>query len=399
MTTDAQPLRASADLSADEQNAALSRYYAGVKIKDIMEEFGIAGTVGAFLGRFPPQPDPQRLCPHCRVPLWARPPTRTSDGSRKPKAARCADCGHTDAGKCRCDACRAAGRKRAAVPGSVSPAIVAREQSLRSAWEDSLCRCPQPSELNVRQALFLLASTAAGLDDTGTRIQALVNIATTLAPTTRYAEEMLLALYRSDLVAPDPDQQLAVSETDVLSYIEHHPAHIVWRLALGRTAEDNRRYLKRLSDLLGRHDAYAKDEIVAVWREVALAEAVAVLTWCQRRFALKTEPHPRLVSALDTLLEHLSLGVIAAQTYYSARALAGEIHGRSGGLAPEHARLRKKLLSKLESIRNGEFGDPSAFERLRELPPSPIAELLCLPQLGIGAEAYWYQAPTLDAPG
>jgi hypothetical protein len=54
------------------------------------------------------------------------------------------------------------------------------------------------------------------------------------------------------------------------------------------------------------------------------------------------------------------------------------------------------MLSKLESIRNGEFGDPSAFERLRELPPSQIAELLCLPQLGIGAEAYWNQTPSID---
>lgn len=394
MRAEAKPPREPADLLPHEQKEALSRYYAGDKIKDIMAEFGIAGTAASFLARYPPQPDHQRLCPHCRVPLCARPATRL--GRRK--VAQCPNCGHNDSGNCRCDTCRA-GKKRGATPSYLSPTVVAREQSLRRAWEDSLNRCPKPKELNLRQALYLAASIA-GLDDTGTKIQAPLNIGTTIAPTIRYATEMLLALYRSDLVAPDPDQLLDVPETDVLSYIEQNLVEIEWRLALGRTADENFRYLKQLSDLIDhRNDTDPKEEIVAVWREVALAEAVAALTWCQRRFALKTEPHPRLVSALDTLLEHLSLGVTTAQTYYSARALAGEIHGRSGGFAPEHARLRTKMLNKLESIRNGEFGDPSAFERLRELPPSQIAELLCLPQWGIGAEAYWHNVPTIDALG
>jgi hypothetical protein len=173
-----------ADLAADLQQEALSRYYAGERVQAVIDAFGLDCTPNQFLRGFPPIVG-GAPCPHCGSPMAARRMTRRPPypAACRLEPAVCSGCGHSDTPFCDCAVCapkrRQGTRQR---PDRRRSGVAESDPVLRDAWERAQGSRPEPADLGVRLTLYLLAASS-GLDPSGAVLRPLSELGQRVAPT------------------------------------------------------------------------------------------------------------------------------------------------------------------------------------------------------------------------
>lgn len=383
-----------ADLPPDQQAEALGRYYAGEPVRAIIAAYGIDCVPGTFLRAFPPVPC-ETPCPHCGAPMTARRATRMRARAGKPaqEPAACTRCRHRDRPNCTCPGCAARPRMDPRRRPQPAPGV-AHDATLLAAWEAAYACRPEPADLGVREAVFLIAATRAGLDAAGETLRSVGEYGQRLAPGRDYTATMVRTLAAANVIAIDPGAAPPGAVGDLRRFIALHAERVRWRLALGRDGAENRGYLARLWAVASeRWSLDAHGEVLAdLWYEAVLEECVAHLGGQLAHFGLAGDAALALRDTLAGLLAHLSGGEVIAATWSASKSVAAERHAGRGPGDPSIA-VAAYLHALFDRFIEGRLV-PFAYERSRHQPASALAELLAGPLLGLGGD-YLKVVPSL----
>lgn len=386
-----------ADMTDEQKSEALRRYYDGEPVQAIIDAYKLDCAPSTFLGLFPLTLSDE-LCPTCGTPMIAKRAIR-SRGIRNGITSdppKCPGCGHRKTMTCRCEACRSKRsderqRDRRTTPPA---ARASRDVVLAAAWEDAYARRPEPSDLGVREALYLLATMRGGLDPAFEILPSMRELGHRLAPSRDYTRRMIRTLSDAALLALDPAGTHREPSGDLRVYQALSMDTGRWRLTLGRDGRENTAYLKRLKSIVAERwtiDAQG-DELADLWAEAVTEECVATLEAQLAYYGVESAVTLDLRETLTTLLGYLAGGEVFAATWSASKSVAAERHaGRC--LNDPAAGVDAYLRSLLNRFCEGRLV-PFFFDRGRQHPASALAALLEGPVLGIG-DHYLRAVPSL----
>lgn len=380
------------DLTEIQRVDALKRYYANEPVQSIIDAYGLDCHRCSFIREFPPTRLPERLCPSCGIAMVVRPQTRylAKSGRSNLLEATCERCGHRDTPRCSCSFCVSKRPKR---PKRRRPEHLLSH--LQASWIDAFAIRPEPADLSVRQAVYLLAAAHGGLYPGGEVIPSIQTLGERVAPTRDYTRALVRTLVDASLLAVDPDRYFCPPTVDLRSYLARHADTAYWRLTLGLDGSENKQYLTELTAIVAeRWTAETHgDELVDLWAEAALEECVANVQWQLSHFGLATSVTFDLRETLRTLLGYLACGEVFAATWTATKHVAAEHHaGRSHCESAQAVEAHLRAL--FSRILDGCF-KPFLFERIRYRPASALAQVLEGPVLKIGPR-YLTSAPLMS---
>jgi len=235
-------------LSSEQQAEALRRYYGGERIQSIIDAYGLDCIPGTFLRGFP-RISLDKLCPHCGVQMEVQRACRGRGiGSGASQGIpTCPECKHIDRPHCTCQACKTKRGTRRDKPRNQMPS--ATHSILAAVWEEACTSRPEPEDLTVRQAVYLLAATRGGLDRAQERLPSVRTLSGRIAPGLDLTRELMRTLADAQLITVDPGAAIVGDSTDLRHYLTLYFDAVHWRLALGVDGKENRRYLDGLMDL------------------------------------------------------------------------------------------------------------------------------------------------------
>ncbi len=120
---------------------------------------------------------------------------------------------------------------------------------LAVAWEEACTSRPEPEDLTVRQAVYLLAAARGGLDRAHEKLPSVRTLSGRIAPGLDLTRELMRRLADPKLITVDPGAAIVGDSTDLRHYLTLYFDAVHWRLALGVDGKENRRYLDGLMDL------------------------------------------------------------------------------------------------------------------------------------------------------
>lgn len=373
-------------LPPEQQDEALRRYYGGERIQSIIDAYNLDCVPSNFLRGFPRICLADKLCPHCGVPMEIKRACRrpgigpgASEGF-----ATCPQCRHVEDSYCQCRACLRQRRFGSAKPQGQSPS--GTQAVLAAAWEDAWASRPEPEDLSVRKAVYLLAATRGGLDRAQERLPSVRTLSGRIAPGIELTREIMRTLTDAKLITMDPAASLDCDVLDPRHYLTLYFESAHWRLALGDDGRANRRYLDRLLALVTTRWSFDAqgEELAYIWFQVILDECLTHLEGQLAHFGLDPTVTLTLRDTLASLLAHLSGGEVIAATWSASKSVAAERHAGRGRGDPSVA-VAAQLRSLFDGFVDGRL-TPFSYERSRHNPVSTLAELLIGPVGGLGAD-------------
>lgn len=192
-------------LGEAEISALTDRYYAGERTTALIDEFKIVCSPSHLHRLLPPRLLHDRSCAACGALLVEMPQSR---GRRQLWGAviRCLECDHRQEASCRCGFCH--GLRLNQLRAMETRCRAAIEGLCRSNWKyDEVRR--QPQDLELIEAVALLALVRCGGWLTSSTVGAIADSAVPLVPQGRWGERLWSPLVAAGLVAPALDSPIS----------------------------------------------------------------------------------------------------------------------------------------------------------------------------------------------
>ena len=259
-------------LSSEEFAELLKRYYDPEKewtVTRIMQHFKIDARPGELTSLLPPTVHVDLFCNYCEATnLISRALPRSAQTKGIPF---CPNCGHRSSGTCDCHDCR----KRA--EENRLNAERQRRDIIRTHYGVEDFRGKFPSELTMRQLVYLKAVASHSVSENLSHVQPFRFTQNALAPTSQFRLGMVRELYRVGLIAPDPESNLSAFSFnfDPGSGPGHFPDRVDWLFLPGLSNAEKRSFLAEADQ---EFDKFERDADVsrgarALWHGIVKDEA------------------------------------------------------------------------------------------------------------------------------
>ena len=261
-----------AHLTPEQVDDLVKRYNEGEKLASLVEAFNIDAKPAGLVHLLPPVVHKDLLCFYCQdANLISKRPARTFEPSH-PVVPHCPECGHTPADGCPCKPCREKDKAERRLKEK-------KKQDLLDATSTREIDVPSPEDLTLRDAVFLLALARHAVTDDLAYLKPYYDFANSLAPLYGFQSDILLHLYRRDLIAISPgnDVRAFVFDPAVTKIRPLDLSRVLWTFLPGLEEAGKRGYLKRLKTLISAGDWLegSSRDVFELWHDIVKNECVA----------------------------------------------------------------------------------------------------------------------------
>ena len=261
-----------AHLTSEQVDDLVKRYNDDEKLASLVEAFNIDAKPAGLVHLLPPVVHKDLLCFYCQdTNLISKRPGRTVE-PRDPIVPHCPECGHRTADWCWCKPCSEKDKAERRLKEK-------KKQDLLDATATREIDVPSPEDLTLRDAVFLLALARHAVTDDLGYLKPYYDFANSLAPLYGFQSDILLHLYRRDLIAISPGNDVRAFGFDaaVTKITPLDPSRVLWRFLPGLEEGGKRGYLKRLKTLVSAGDWLegSSREVVELWHNIVKNECVA----------------------------------------------------------------------------------------------------------------------------
>ena len=296
-----------AHLTEQQINEVMEKYYGEGKAKDIVKEYGINIPSSKLYTVFPPLLCEYEICKYCGHTMYQERQSKTNAKSScnwyKPKKY-CLYCGHIIDSYCHCEQCQ---RKRND-----------EQERLRKEYEDSLrikreliyqkfsldnITVKSFNELTTRERILLGAMMRVGLSEDMTKIENMASKEIKLAPTVEHTKVIIEELIENKIILVDPDSEISAFSDDIETF-DIYKVQFLINLKKGEF-EDS------VSSIFsGNYSEIDKDQILVIWKEMAVSEVLEYLIISMKRVNFQFNPGKKTIEVFNDLLNSFSVSQI-----------------------------------------------------------------------------------------
>jgi hypothetical protein len=298
------------DLTIDQINDLISRYYAGDTLKSIAKDYQIPRDNAGFAEMLPPV-NIDKSCPNCFSGLLSKRPNRAF--IENDPLIFCQDCSHIEKNYCSCKTCE---ENRRLEKIRVEKERIEKDKHKRKVIEETFSlefRSVPESDLKFKDILYLSTLLRSGLDEDMEFITPVTSYVDKVAPTTDFTIEMLHYLTDNKLIVPTSQSDLSAFPDDKKENFPYrfYILQVVYRLNINPVDGKQKGLVQRLlypdGDLLMND----REAALEVWKSVSLHECMAFLLHSLAKVGYSFSPGEKTFSVFEELLNHFS----AAQIY------------------------------------------------------------------------------------
>ncbi len=241
----------------------IEAYYAGEKLKDLVEKYQIEIRPGALLTVFPSKVLEESKCLYCQIPLVQKFEGRSSAGFSSPRPL-CRSCGHAKASFCYCKNCKKEEEKRKESIRKMN------QDFLNDQYEKTRKNPVDYKALEWEDKITLGALLRSGLSQDLKSIKPICEFGERFSPRSEFTHELIAGLYKKNIIVIDPEKSLnAFIYNELLKY---DFTRVFWQLNV-ISAEMSREDI--ITSLLNPEPL--KEENISsateVWKRLALEES------------------------------------------------------------------------------------------------------------------------------
>lgn len=273
-----------AHLTSTEIEDLMRRYYDGETSAALVVAFHVDVSASSLVTVFPPLVHADLLCPYCAVALESKRPSKSSPGSSRPA---CPECGHATSA-CRCQRCVAAEQRRH------REFIADQRKAVQAAAAASLSQPVSLDSLGYRERVLLGALLRTDRAGDGATIPAQGTVVVPFSPSMVFTRAVLKELYTAGVLAIDPESNEEAFDFTGVTW-RYYIERVRWLLNVDADGD----VFEALAHPSAAQIAPEADAAHALWREVALQEALQYLRHQMAEFKLEytfAEPTERVIA-------------------------------------------------------------------------------------------------------
>jgi hypothetical protein len=372
-------------LSLEQIEELYTKYLAGAKNSDLIEEYDISIKPNSLIKVLPPLIREDVLCPNCSLPMLQKRQSKSGIGT---SSLKCFACEHKIAGNayrgelCRCSYCT---QGRAKLKLLEEEAKRIKEEQNRALILDIYSLDSREpidySILNFTQKLVLLTLFREHTDGEFDYILSITDTARVdrLCPTDSMTSDYINDLYVSHAIIVDPKSRISsfCEEKDFESF---YPSRVQWvpNISIqdcGVRADLKTLHLEIYRELTSELNPEWADEIHELLYSIATEEVIQYLSVRAAELGFVFGAEHKARENINILLEHFSVSNI----YYFAKKAVENAHiyftkGYSKGKKHAGNTIPSKMLSLGERALNGKW-DLYSFSRISSSPRSAISKV------------------------
>lgn len=383
-------------LSNDDIVVLIKKYYDGVKVSQLLEEYNIDINPSQLYTLFPPVKSDYkcRVCDSYNIYyLQSKTSSSYSWSNSNNRDEECSKCGHKENMFCNCQFCISDRQRIQQEEEEKRKKLLERKKQIiyQEYHEDNWEKINE-TDLGLKERLYLAVVIRASLSEDTSHLQALENKLDMIAPTKGFTKEIVATLYEQDILVPHINSNLNafnISEEEEISYYIYR---VNYRINIKPMDNDYDEMLKRL--MYPNSNLFENDKVfcLSMWRKIALEECLEYLLYRMNKVGYSFNPGEKTIKVLEHLLENFSVGQIYNIIY---RAIAySTTRYQEGGISKSHA--QNLVISSCEKQGERAIAEKwnlKPYDRIKDLPQTLVSEIFFTSILKI-SELGFMEKPT-----
>ena len=300
-------------LSDVEIETLINRYYAGEKVKELIEEYKINISPSKLYTLFPPQISQDKTCPNCGLPMLIK---------RKSKSASpycsnaineyCGGCGHKNNSYCNCEYCNKKRQEYALEQEKErNRTIQLKRELIEELYDTGKYELINVEDITFTQRIYLGALLRLALDEDMVVINPLVSVEKKLAPTIDFTIEIIKELSRKMIIIVNPQSPIDAFVADPKTS-EFPSVYYIDRVSHLINLNVYENYNEGIANLINPKELNEKDkdEALLLWKRIALEECLEYFSYQMDKVGFNFNPGDKTITVLEDLLEHFSTSQI-----------------------------------------------------------------------------------------
>ena len=321
-----------AHLTEQQINELIEKYYGGGKAKDIIKEYNINVPISKLYTVFPPLKCENEVCEYCGHAMYEERQSKANvNGSYpwfKPKKY-CLNCGHEIDSSCHCEQCqKKRNEERERIIREREEAFKIKKELIRQKFYYDDFDAKSINELTTRERILLGSLLRVGLSEDMKKIENMANKELKLAPTYEYTNEIIEELLEHRIILVNPDSEISAFSDNIETFDIYKVQFLI------NLKKDE--FEESVSIIFsGNYSEINKDEILVIWRELAISEIFEYLIISMERVNFNFNPGKKTIEVFNDLLNNFSVSQIC-QMIYNGIARATK-YFQEGRITKKHA--------------------------------------------------------------
>jgi hypothetical protein len=367
-------------LTEQETDDLIRKYYSHVRIKDLLDEYGLSVNPGQLLGLFPPK-ETKSLCPYCGVNMLRHFESR-GHSSYEDGEIVCPNCNHNDKQfYCKCHNCRQAAIEKE------RQEYKEKYEAIKAILDKTRQKAITPAELTFTDKIYLGSLLRIGLSEDFNIINPVDSFHIPLAPTRAFSSEIVDNLNEKNIIGISLESHLDYFSDLNLEEgtISFWSDKIKWEILIQMEGKEKVEFIDSLMN--PEYDNWP-EEALDLWRKVALNECLEYLYYnLSSVLGVTYNAGSKTISILSELLKTYSASQIFGLIY---RATNNALRFRAErGVNRKHAANavigNAQNFAERALINNWTI---NKYNRPRECPQSEVSKFLYNRVLKIGDDGF-----------
>ena len=306
-------------LSHAEIETLINRYYAGEKVKELIEEYKINISPSALYTIFPPQIS-DKTCPNCGLQMLIK---------RKSESASpywlnaineyCGRCDHKNNSYCNCEYCNKKRQEYALEQEKERNRIIQLKRELiQEEYDIGKYESVDIQKLSFTQKVYLGSLLRLALNEDMIIINPLGTIERNLAPTADFSSEIIIELADNKIIVVNPQSPIDafVAEPEGSEFPK---VYYIYKVSYFLNLNIHGSYHEEVSNLINPKELNEKDkdEALLLWKRIALEECLEYFSYQMNKVGFSFNPGDKTITVFEDLLEHFSVSQIYGIIYRS----------------------------------------------------------------------------------
>ena len=358
----------------------IKKYYEGIKVSDLLEEYKINTNPSQLYTLFPPLKleDKCKICNSHSI-YYFKSKTSYSYSSFSDKLnttnTECGVCGHKENRFCNCEFCVSERKKIQEEAEEKRKKFLEKKKEIidRVYSED---RWEKVSEMNLglEERLYLAVIMRSSLSEDGTYIESLKDGIDLLAPTDKFREELMKTLYKQYILVPHTNSDLNAFDISEEGEVSYYIYRVNYRINIEPVDNNYEAMIKRLMYPDSNIFEEDKDFCFIMWKKIALQECLEYLLYRMDKVGYSFNPGEKTINVIEHLLESFSVAQIyniiyRAIAYSTTRYQAGEItkfHAQNSVISSCEKQGERAIAEKWNL---------KPYDRIKDLPQTLVSEI------------------------
>lgn len=387
-------------ISNDSIVELIKKYYDGIKVSDLLEEYKINTNPSQLYTLFPPL-KLENKCKICNSQSIYYFESKTSCSysyssffdKLNTTNIECEACGHKENRFCNCEFCISErNRIREEEEEKRKKFLAKKKEIIDRVYSEDRWKKVSEIDLGLEDRLYLVVIMRSSLSEDGTYIEALKEKMDILAPTDKFRESIVNTLSEKYILIPHINSNLEsfeLSEEDGLSYYIYR---VNYRINIEPADNNYEAMIKRLMYPDSNIFEDDKDFCFQMWKKIALQECLEYLLYRMDKVGYSFNPGEKTINVIEHLLESFSVAqiyniVYRAIAYSTTRYQAGEItklHAQNSVISSCEKQGERAIAEKWNL---------KHYDRIKDLPQTLISEIFFTSILKI-SELGFIEKPT-----